>query len=185
MAQQLSLEASSRGYFVSGPKCLNDAVDNLPLGQPVIIFTCSYEGEPPHNAARFVPWLESLPTSDQMKEVKYAVFGCGNAEWPQTFHRIPKLIDSAFSAAGAQRLVDLKLADAAHDDMFTVFENWQAEVSGQTKLIIFKALKFGLTDGYLIVVPVAGPWCAKSSSCCLIKFRHSRHLGLKTYSIDD
>lgn len=129
MAQKLSLAAPAHGYTASPPKCLNDGVESIQQHQPVVIFTSSYEGEPPDNAARFLPWVESLKGTNRLSGVRYTVFGCGNSDWPQTFHRVPKLIDAALSAAGAERIAEIGLADAANDDMFVIFENWETEVS--------------------------------------------------------
>ena len=76
LASALANTASGHGFR---PQMipLNDATDKLPTDQPVLIVTASYEGEPPDNAARFVEWLQGL-NGDELKGVKYAVFGCGN-----------------------------------------------------------------------------------------------------------
>ncbi|KAI4592086.1 hypothetical protein KJ359_011877 [Pestalotiopsis sp. 9143b] len=128
MAQRLAADAPMHGYFVTQLDSLNSGTGKLPRDQPTIIFTASYEGQPPDNAGQFVRWLESGRSKDELEGVRYAVFGCGNSEWPQTFHRIPKLVDETMSACGAERLVDMGLTNAASDDVFIEFENWEDKV---------------------------------------------------------
>ncbi|RDW85388.1 bifunctional cytochrome P450 reductase [Coleophoma crateriformis] len=124
LAQSLARVASGRGYKVDVDP-LDVAVDRLPKDQPVIMITASYEGQPPDNAAHFVEWLESLGGGTRLEGVKYAVFGCGNHDWVNTFHRIPKLIDAAFEKNGASRIVEAGLVDVAADDVFNDFDSWQ------------------------------------------------------------
>jgi cytochrome P450 / NADPH-cytochrome P450 reductase len=129
MADRLAHNASLHGYKVTRLECLDAALGNLPHDQPVVLIAPSYEGQPPDNAAKFVPWVESIRNTKELCNVQYAVFGCGNRDWPHTFHRIPKLLDDGLANAGAHRLVDVGLTDAATDDVFVVFDNWGEEVS--------------------------------------------------------
>lgn len=129
MADRLACNASLHGYKITRLECLDAAVGNLPHDQPVVLITPSYEGQPPDNAAKFVTWVESIKGTKELCDVRYAVFGCGSHDWPHTFHRIPKLLDDGLGNAGAHRLVDAGLADAASDDIFVVFDNWEDEVS--------------------------------------------------------
>lgn len=116
---------SSRAHGLEADvKPLDDATDALPKSQPILIITSSYEGEPPDNANRFVKWLENYQGS-KMNDVSYAVFGCGNRDWVNTFHRIPKLVDSLLEKEGGTRLADCGLADAADNDIFNDFEKWE------------------------------------------------------------
>ena len=70
--------------------------------------------------------MESLK-GKEMENVSYAVFGCGHRDWVQTFHRIPKLVDSKLGELGGQRIVPLATTDAAERDMFSDFEAWEDE----------------------------------------------------------
>ncbi|ETS73933.1 hypothetical protein PFICI_13799 [Pestalotiopsis fici W106-1] len=128
MAQRLATDAPAHGYRVTLLDSLDSGTGNLARDQPTVIFTASYEGQPPDNAGKFVQWLESEKAKDELKGVPFAVFGCGNSEWPQTFHRIPKLVNESMSANGAERLVDMGLANAASEDCFVAFENWEDQV---------------------------------------------------------
>jgi len=62
-----------------------------------------------------------------LKDVKYAVYGCGNRDWVSTFHKIPKLLDSKFKESGAICLAPTGLGDIAAGDIFNDFDKWQDE----------------------------------------------------------
>jgi cytochrome P450/NADPH-cytochrome P450 reductase len=131
LAQRVASDAASHGFHATKVDCLDSANGNLPADQPVVIITASYEGQPPDNAGHFVAWIEGLkPTAEDppLKHVSYAVFGCGNRDWVQTFHRIPKLVDSTLEKTGATRLAPMGLADVASGDVFTDFETWEDEI---------------------------------------------------------
>lgn len=84
-------------------------------------------GEPADNAAYFVKWLSNL-NGDEFAKVKYAVFGCGNTDWVQTYQRIPKLVDTLISERGGKRLAERGEGDASGPDMLRVFDEWEASL---------------------------------------------------------
>ncbi|RYP37718.1 hypothetical protein DL766_001367 [Monosporascus sp. MC13-8B] len=127
LAQRLASDAPNHGFVAETVDCLDVANGKLPCDQPVIIVTASYEGQPPDNAGHFMSWLENIKDDTTLNGVRYAVFGCGHHDWAQTFFRIPKLVDAKLEQAGAERLVQIGLADAADSDMFSNFENWEDE----------------------------------------------------------
>ncbi|RDH27527.1 cytochrome P450 [Aspergillus welwitschiae] len=125
LARRIAADAISKGFQITHFDDLDSARDALPTGQPIIIVTSSYEGQPPDNAKQFVSWLEDLDQNGEpLKDVSFALFGCGNKEWAQTFHRIPRLIDITLENLGGTRLADLGLADASSGEMFSTFETW-------------------------------------------------------------
>ena len=126
LAQKLSVEARKYGYSAD-VKEMNAAVDALPKGQPNVVITASYEGEPPDNADQFVAWLES-GASSSLEGVDYAVFGCGHSDWKGTFHRIPNLVDQLLEKNGGKRLAPRGLTDAAKGDIYSDFDNWADHV---------------------------------------------------------
>jgi cytochrome P450 / NADPH-cytochrome P450 reductase len=81
LAQNLARVAGARGFSVR-VDTLDAAVDKIPAGQPVILISSSYEGQPPDNAAHFVNWLDDLKGGKKFDGVKYAVYGCGNRTNP-------------------------------------------------------------------------------------------------------
>lgn len=77
LAQSLARVASGRG-FRAQVEPLDSAIGKVPKGQPVILISSSYEGQPPDNAAHFFEWLQNLEGENQFEGVKYATYGCGN-----------------------------------------------------------------------------------------------------------
>lgn len=75
LAQRFASDAAEYGFHAT-VDTLNSAKEKLVTGQPTIIFSSSYNGEPPANAAHFLSWIES--SSDlRLEGVQYAVFACG------------------------------------------------------------------------------------------------------------
>ncbi|OTB02422.1 hypothetical protein M426DRAFT_24748 [Hypoxylon sp. CI-4A] len=128
MAQRLAFDAVSHGYKVTTIDSMDTAVEKFPKGQPIIIITASYEGQPPDNAGHFVSWIQSIQDKAAFSGSSFAVFGCGHRDWSQTFHRIPNLVDTTLEQLGANRIAEPGLADAAGEDMFVTFETWEDDV---------------------------------------------------------
>ncbi|KAL2855204.1 cytochrome P450 [Aspergillus pseudodeflectus] len=132
LARRIAADAASKGVQVRRFDGLDSGRSALPTDHPVVIVTSSYEGQPPENAKQFVSWLEELEQENNgdtpLKGVDFTVFGCGNKEWAQTFHRIPKLVDSLLEKLGGSRLAEMGLADASADELFSTFETWADDV---------------------------------------------------------
>ncbi|RSM03775.1 hypothetical protein CEP52_007182 [Fusarium oligoseptatum] len=129
LAQRVATDAAEHGFHVTKVDCLDTANGNLPTDQPVVIITASYEGQPPDNAGHFVAWVEKADQETKpLKDVSYAVFGCGHKDWVQTFHRIPKLVDRTLEQLGATRIVDIGLTDASENMVFSDFEAWEDKI---------------------------------------------------------
>lgn len=90
-AQRILSTASSKGFNAS-IATLNAETGNLPVGQPVVIITASFEGQPADNAGRFVEQLSGL-NGIELEGISYTIFGCGNRDWALTYQRVPRLID--------------------------------------------------------------------------------------------
>jgi cytochrome P450/NADPH-cytochrome P450 reductase len=124
-AGRIAQAAAEQGYgALAAP--LDDHVERLPRDGAVIIVTASYEGQPPDNARRFVPWVEGLGV-DALKGVRFTVFGCGNRQWARTYQAIPKRIDAAMEQAGATRIKPRGETDAA-GDFFGAFDAWYGDL---------------------------------------------------------
>ncbi|KAJ8488103.1 hypothetical protein ONZ45_g14089 [Pleurotus djamor] len=122
-AQRVVDDAPAHGYkpYIG---TLDSASANLPKDGPVLIITASFEGQPADNARIFVDWLTNLKGSE-LDGVKFAVFGCGNHDWVQTYQRIPALCDDILVARGAKRLTERGSGDAGLVDLFEVFDAFE------------------------------------------------------------
>lgn len=127
LAHRLATDANNHGFSADVVDTLDTAKENLPTDKPVVIVTASYEGQPADNASHFVNWIGGLKESE-LKDVSYAVFGCGHRDWAKTFHRIPKYLDNVIEKRGGTRIASLGTTDAASGDIFTDFETWEDQV---------------------------------------------------------
>ncbi|WP_440604562.1 bifunctional cytochrome P450/NADPH--P450 reductase [Bacillus sp. GB_SG_008] len=109
--------------FQSNVGILNDYIGKLPKEGAVLIVTSSYNGQPPENAAQFVKWLEQADT-EECTGIRYAVFGCGDRNWANTYQSVPKFIDKELEQKGAMRLTTRGEADAG-GDFENDFAQWQ------------------------------------------------------------
>lgn len=123
LAQRLASEANSTLGFDAHVQEMDAAINKLSRDIPTIVITSSYEGEPPDNALQFAQALRG-PSELNMEGVKYAVFGCGNKDWHDTFHRIPKLVDSMMQTHGGQRIASIGLSDVSKGSPMADFETW-------------------------------------------------------------
>lgn len=127
LANRLASDAANHGFRAHVVDTLDSVRDSLPTDKPVVMVTASYEGQPTDNAAHFVNWVGTLGEKE-LENVSYAVFGCGHHDWAKTFHRIPKYLDATLAERGANKLVEMGSADAAHGDIFTDFESWEDQI---------------------------------------------------------
>jgi cytochrome P450/NADPH-cytochrome P450 reductase len=106
---------------------LDEVVGRLPTEGGVLIFTASYNGAPPDNAAQFVKWIGGDQAPDAFLGVRYALFGCGNSDWAATYQAIPRLIDDRLRQHGAKR-VHVRGEGNAREDLMGQFELWFAQL---------------------------------------------------------
>ncbi|NHN34444.1 bifunctional cytochrome P450/NADPH--P450 reductase [Paenibacillus agricola] len=102
---------------------LNERVGKLPKEGAVFIVSASYNGRPPSNAREFVQWLGNVEPGE-LNGVRYAVFGCGDLNWKNTYQEIPRFIDDQLAAKGATRLTTRGEGDASGDFEKEV-EDWR------------------------------------------------------------
>lgn len=99
-ARDLADIAMSKG-FAPQVATLDSHAGNLPREGAVLIVTASYNGHPPDNAKQFVEWLDQA-SADEVKGVRYSVFGCGDKNWATTYQKVPAFIDETLAAKGAK-----------------------------------------------------------------------------------
>ena len=123
LAQRLAQRGAREGYRASCAP-MDAAVAKLPSEGAVILVCASYNGAPSHNARAFSGWLEGLPP-DSLRQVRFAVFGCGHRDWSATYQAVPRKLDAMFESKGAGRVLQRGEGDAG-GDLFGTFEAWSA-----------------------------------------------------------
>ncbi|MEK5497332.1 bifunctional cytochrome P450/NADPH--P450 reductase [Bacillus sp. FSL M8-0077] len=113
MANEFAEDGKAKGFDVTTAP-LDDYTRKLPESGAVFIVTASYNGHPPDHAKQFVDWVMQDEEQD-LSNVTFAVFGCGDRNWASTYQRIPRLIDEALERKGAKRLTDIGEGDAGGD----------------------------------------------------------------------
>ena len=126
-AERIASDAEAQGYAAQIAP-LDDHAGRLPSDGAVTIVTASYEGQPPDNARQFAAWLDALEPG-ALKDVKYAVFGCGNRQWARTYQAVPKRFDERLEAAGATRVKPRGETDSG-GDFFGAFDDWYGTLWG-------------------------------------------------------
>lgn len=125
LAHRIADDGTARGFATTAAP-LDDYMDKLPTAGAVVIVTSSYNGTPPDNAVRFCDWLHGGTLSaEQLKGVRYTVFGCGDRDWTATFQAIPRMVDTQLAQYGAQRLYPHGEGDA-RGDFDGQFQAWYA-----------------------------------------------------------
>ncbi|KAK2037420.1 bifunctional P-450:NADPH-P450 reductase [Colletotrichum somersetense] len=140
LAERLAANAFSHGFRASLVDCMDNAVGKLPIDEPAIFITASYEGQPPDNASLFVDWLQKEEGRQPCKGVHYAVFGCGHRDWASTFHRVPRLVDCSMEKLGGSRIASLGLSDVADGNIFTDLETWEDDMLWPAMMEIYDAV---------------------------------------------
>lgn len=75
----------------------------------------SYNGKAPDNAQRFDELLTAGLPEGSLSNVRFALLGAGNTQWVATYQGFPKRIEAGLLAAGATRVIERGIADAAGD----------------------------------------------------------------------
>ncbi|MBK5481486.1 cytochrome P450 [Peribacillus sp. TH16] len=121
IARDLAETGSQQGFYTEVAP-LNDYTNHLPQEGAVLIVSASYNGNPPDNANDFVSWLKESQDGT-LDGVHYAIFGCGDRNWANTYQRIPTFIDEQLEQKGANRLSETGYGDAS-DDFEGDYEKW-------------------------------------------------------------
>ncbi|PVH71915.1 hypothetical protein DL98DRAFT_612749 [Cadophora sp. DSE1049] len=123
LAHRLASNASKHRFKVTSVDTMDAAMGSLSSDQLLIVVAASYDGEPADNARKFVKMLQNL--KGNVAGISYAVFGCGNRDWHQTFRHIPILVDDLLQKAGGTRIIPLGKSDVSTSDAFSDFETWE------------------------------------------------------------
>ncbi|MGW1798737.1 bifunctional cytochrome P450/NADPH--P450 reductase [Streptomyces sp. NPDC001984] len=94
---------------------LDELGDNLPTEGLLVVVASSYNGKAPDNAQRFDDLLAAGLPEGSLSNVRFALLGAGNTQWVATYQAFPKRIEEGLVAAGAARVIERGIADAAGD----------------------------------------------------------------------
>ena len=115
IAAELAERAAAGGFSVR-QAALDECADGFPESGMLIVVTSTYNGRAPDNAQK----LEAAILGKHLAEkrcphLRYALLGCGNTQWRETYQAFPKLVDAALVQAGATAVVPRGEADADRD----------------------------------------------------------------------
>ncbi|MEJ0048947.1 MAG: cytochrome P450 [Rhodospirillales bacterium] len=115
VAEQIAERASAGGFnVVQG--ALDDAAEGFPDSGLLVVVTSTYNGRAPDNAGKLEEAISAGVLSDQKRpDLRYAVMGCGNTQWRETYQAFPRLVEAAIAATGAHAIVPRGEADADRD----------------------------------------------------------------------
>ncbi|KGP72812.1 bifunctional cytochrome P450/NADPH--P450 reductase [Pontibacillus yanchengensis] len=125
IAKELAETGEAQGFSTTVAS-LDEYAGNLPIEGGVLIVSASYNGNPPDNAHAFIDWLEQAG-QNELQGVRFAVFGCGDRNWANTYQRIPSFIDEKMAEKGATRLSERGEGDAS-DDFEGQYEQWDEQL---------------------------------------------------------
>ena len=115
IAEQIAERATAGGFNVK-QGALDDAVDGFPDSGLLIAVTSTYNGRAPDNAGKLEASILAGRLAAQTRpDLQYAVMGCGNTQWRDTYQAFPKLVDATLAATGAKPIVPRGEADADRD----------------------------------------------------------------------
>jgi cytochrome P450/NADPH-cytochrome P450 reductase len=149
IAEQIAERATAGGFAVSRG-ALDEAAGGLPESGILLVVTSTYNGRAPDNAGRLEAAIEAgRLTGARRPALRYAVLGCGNTQWRDTYQAFPKLVEATIAATGAQAIVPRGEADADRD-LDSALDAWLKQLwaaLGDTTEIAAPALTARILDG--------------------------------------
>ena len=127
IADEIAERATSGGYAVR-QAALDSCAEGFPETGLLVVVTSTYNGRAPDNAQK----LEAAILQDRLRGkicagLKYAVLGCGNTQWRETYQAFPKLVDAALAQTGAKAFLPRGEADA-DKDFDGALEGWTKQL---------------------------------------------------------
>jgi cytochrome P450/NADPH-cytochrome P450 reductase len=104
-------------------------LDEAPGGWPatgwLVVITATYNGRAPDNARRLEAALDEGTTAAwRAPELRYAMLGCGNSQWP-AYQAFPKRVADALAGSGARAFLARGQADG-NGDFDGAVDGWLA-----------------------------------------------------------
>jgi cytochrome P450/NADPH-cytochrome P450 reductase len=115
IADEIAERATAGGFNVR-QGALDDCAGGFPDSGTLVVVTSTYNGRAPDNARKLeAALLQGVLKGRKCPQLRYAVLGCGNTQWRETYQAFPKLVDAALADAGAVAFVARGEADADRD----------------------------------------------------------------------
>jgi len=123
IAEQIAERATAGGFAVR-QSALDELADTVPESGLLVVVTSTYNGRAPDNAGK----LEAAILAGRLAglarpDLRYAVLGCGNTQWRDTYQAFPKLVEATLAATGATAILPRGEADADRD-FDSAVDNW-------------------------------------------------------------
>ena len=81
---------------------LDECAEGFPETGMLVVVTSTYNGRAPDNAQKLeAAILQGRLANKRAPELRYALLGCGNTQWRETYQAFPKLIDATLQQSGA------------------------------------------------------------------------------------
>ena len=127
IAAEIAERATGAGFAVR-QGALDDCADGFPQDGMLVVVTSTYNGRAPDNAQKLeAAILQKRLAQQRCPQLRYAVLGCGNTQWRETYQAFPKLVDTALIEAGATAFVPRGEADADRD-FDGALDNWTKQL---------------------------------------------------------
>ncbi len=115
IAAEIAERATAGGFNVRAG-ALDDCAEGFPDTGMLVVVTSTYNGRAPDNAQKLeAAILQGRLANKRAPELRYALLGCGNTQWRETYQAFPKLIDATLQQSGATAFVPRGEADADRD----------------------------------------------------------------------
>jgi len=148
-ARKLAARAKVAGFQPEVVEMKDYEVENLSKEHHVVIIISTYtDASPPESARWFCKWLSESAADFRVglgvfKDMRYAVFGCGNQLYGHNFNAVAKAVDQNLQELGSHRVLPTGLGNEDSNDMEAQFDSWSLKLVPQLQ---------GATNG-LSVVP--------------------------------
>lgn len=134
LAHKLASMGKSFGLDLEAVSMADYEVEKLPSERLVFFVISTYtDGTPPEPAKWFYRWVEESAHdfrcgADFLKDLKFAVFGCGNSQYGANFNACAKTLAKNLGLMGAREIADVFLGDEDKGSLDAQFKDWTSLV---------------------------------------------------------
>jgi cytochrome P450/NADPH-cytochrome P450 reductase len=115
IAADVTERAAASGFDLT-QATLDSCAAGFPETGTLVVITSTYNGRAPDTAQQLeAAILQGLLRGKRCPDLKFALLGCGNTQWRETYQAFPKLVEQALIETGATALIPRGEADADRD----------------------------------------------------------------------